>query len=104
MLQKIVGTLDRLSIHTLSRGVHTPDQVDLDSQHVVALLRACVEKRGGTMGVLDRRAGGRRGKRKERDPVMNEQRSTGTRPCRHRRREWTQRQRDTNKCILTNDK
>ena len=32
MLQKIVVTFDRLSVHTLSRCVHTLDQVELDSQ------------------------------------------------------------------------
>ena len=46
----------------------------------VALLRACVEKRGGTTGVLDRRAGDRRGKERERDPRRYEQGITGTRP------------------------
>ena len=32
MLQKVVVTFDRLSVHTLSRCVHTLDQVELDSQ------------------------------------------------------------------------
>ena len=44
----------------------------------VALLRACVEKRGGTTGVLNQRADDRRGK--ERDPRTYDQRNTGTRP------------------------
>ena len=33
MLQKIVVTFDRLSVHTLSSCVHTLDQVEFDSQH-----------------------------------------------------------------------
>ena len=37
--------------------------------HIVALLRACVEKRGGTTGVLNRRASDRRGKRKRETPA-----------------------------------
>ena len=32
MLQKIVMTLDRWNVHSLSRCVHTQDQVELDSQ------------------------------------------------------------------------
>ena len=42
---------------------------------------ACVEKRGGTTGASNQRAGDRRGKReRERCPVTNEKRNTGTRP------------------------
>ena len=44
------------------RGI--PILASLDPPPVVALLRACVEKRGGTTGVLGRRASDRRGKRK----------------------------------------
>ena len=33
MLQNIVVTLDRWSVYSLSRCVHTLDQVELDSQH-----------------------------------------------------------------------
>ena len=34
MLQKIVVTLDRWSVPSLSRCVHTLDQVELDSQYI----------------------------------------------------------------------
>ena len=34
MLQKVVVTFDHLSVHTLSRCVHTIDQVELDSQQI----------------------------------------------------------------------
>ena len=37
MLQKIVVTFDRLTEHTLSRYVHTLDQVELDSQRTLSI-------------------------------------------------------------------
>ena len=60
------------------RGI--PILASLDPPPVVALLRACVEKRGGTTGVLDRRAGDRRGKRKRRSLTYEQRKRTETRP------------------------
>ena len=76
---------------------------EVSRQHGVALLRACVEKRGGTTRVLNQRAGDRRGKR-ESDARLRMSKKHRDTALRHRRREWTQRRRDTNVCILINDK
>ena len=57
MLQKVVVNLDQLSVHTLSRCVHTLDQVELDSQHALRLALCGVSSvlplKLGSSGILN---------------------------------------------------
>ena len=64
----------------LTNYAHNSDYEEYTRMYGVALLRACVEKRSGTTGVLDQRAGDRRGNEREGEPRMYEQGNIGTQP------------------------
>ena len=74
--------------------------------NVVALLRACVEKRGGTTGVLNRRAGDKRGKREREVRLRASKETQGLGSSTQKARKDIETVKDTNVniCVLTNDK